>query len=206
MCFGTTDRTGDQAVDQTVDQTVDQIGDQTLNRRQLLAGLANSTILAGTLGGTLVGTAGCVSTNAASGRSSFTGLQSIDDDIAQGRANHPKILKSFGGAYEDNRLSGYVQSIGLRLAAQTEYQQYPYRFTILNTQIVNAFALPGGFIYITRGLLSLASSEAELAGVLSHELAHVTARHGAERQTAQQAAQIGLLLGAIGDKGLFPRV
>ena len=190
MCFGITDHTGDQ--------TVDQIGDQTLNRRQLLAGLANSTILAGTLGGTLVGTAGCISTNAASGRSGFTGLQSIDDDIAQGRANHPKILKSFGGAYEDNRLSGYIQSIGLRLATQTEYQQYPYRFTILNTQIVNAFALPGGFIYITRGLLSLASSEAELAGVLSHELAHVTARHGAERQTAQQAAQTGLLLGAIG--------
>ncbi|MEE1554855.1 MAG: M48 family metalloprotease, partial [Alphaproteobacteria bacterium] len=146
----------------------------------------------------MAGTAGCVATNAASGRDSFTGLQSIKDDIAEGRANHPKILKSFGGAYEDRRLAGYVQNIGLNLAKGTEYQQYPYRFTILNTQIVNAFALPGGFVYITRGLLALASSEAELAGVLSHELAHVTARHGAERRGAQQIAQLGLLLGAVG--------
>ncbi|MBT3372935.1 MAG: M48 family metalloprotease [Rhodospirillaceae bacterium] len=161
-----------------------------LDRRQLLAGLASA--------GALAGTAGCVATNAASGRDSFTGFQSIKDDIAEGRANHPKILKSFGGAYEDRRLAGYVQNIGLNLAKGTEYQQYPYRFTILNTQIVNAFALPGGFVYITRGLLALASSEAELAGVLSHELAHVTARHGAERRGAQQIAQLGLLLGAVG--------
>ncbi len=161
-----------------------------LNRRQLLAGLASA--------GALAGTAGCVATNAASGRDSFTGFRSIEDDIAEGRANHPKILKSFGGAYEDRRLAGYVQNIGLNLAKGTEYQQYPYRFTILNTQIVNAFALPGGYIYITRGLLALASSEAELAGVLSHELAHVTARHGAERHGAQQIAQLGLLLGAVG--------
>jgi predicted Zn-dependent protease len=161
-----------------------------LHRRQLLAGLAG--------GAALAGTAGCVATNAASGRDSFTGFRSIKDDIAEGRQNHPKILQSFGGAYEDPRLARYVTNIGLGLAKQTEYQQYPYRFTILNTQIVNAFALPGGYVYITRGLLALASSEAELAGVLSHELAHVTARHGAERRTAQQAAQLGLLLGAIG--------
>ena len=161
-----------------------------LHRRQVLAGLAS--------GAALLGTAGCVATNAATGRSSFTGFQSVRDDIAQGRANHPKILKSFGGAYEDRRLSSYVDEIGGRLVKGVEYRQYPYRFTILNTQIVNAFALPGGFVYITRGLLSLASSEAELAGVLAHELAHVAARHGAERQSAQQVAQIGLLLGAIG--------
>ena len=161
-----------------------------LNRRQILVGLAS--------GAALAGTSACVANNAASGRDSFTGFQSIKDDIAEGRANHPKILKSFGGAYEDPRLAGYVQNIGLGLAKQTEYQQYPYQFTILNTQIVNAFALPGGFVYITRGLLALASSEAELAGVLSHELAHVTARHGAERRTAQQVAQLGLLLGAVG--------
>lgn len=161
-----------------------------INRRQLLTGVAGSAAVAGL--------AGCAAPNAASGRSSFTGLQSIKDDIAEGRENHPKILQSFGGAYDDRRLAGYVQNIGLGLAKQTEYQQYPYRFTILNTQIVNAFALPGGYVYITRGLLALASSEAELAGVLSHELAHVTARHGAERRTAQQVAQLGLLLGAVG--------
>ncbi|MDA1098005.1 MAG: M48 family metalloprotease [Proteobacteria bacterium] len=161
-----------------------------LNRRQLLAGLVS--------GAALAGTSACVGTNAASGRDSFTGFQTIQDDIAEGRKNHPKILQSFGGAYDDARVAGYVGKIGLALAKQTEYQQYPYQFTILNTQIVNAFALPGGYVYITRGLLTLASSEAELAGVLSHELAHVTARHGAERHTAQQVAQLGLLLGALG--------
>jgi len=161
-----------------------------LNRRQLLAGLTSAAALAGT--------SGCMTTNAASGRDSFTGFRSIEDDIAEGRQNHPKILQSFGGAYDDPRLAGYVTKIGLELAKQTEYQQYPYHFTILNTQIVNAFALPGGYVYITRGLLALASSEAELAGVLSHELAHVTARHGAERHTAEQVAQWGLLLGAVG--------
>ncbi|MBT7975348.1 MAG: M48 family metalloprotease [Rhodospirillaceae bacterium] len=156
----------------------------------MLAGLAS--------GAALVGTAGCLDPNAASGRDSFTGFQSIQDDIAEGQANHPKILKAFGGVYEHRRLTGYVTRIGGTLAKYTEYQQYPYRFTILNTPIVNALALPGGYIYVTRGLLALASSEAELAGVLSHELAHVTARHGAERRGAQQVAQIGLLLGAIG--------
>ncbi len=161
-----------------------------LDRRQILAGLASAAALAGT--------SACVGTNAASGRDSFTGFQSIKDDIAEGSQNHTKILKTFGGAYDHPRLAGYVRRIGLHLARQTEYQQYPYQFTILNTQIVNAFALPGGFVYITRGLLALASSEAELAGVLSHELAHVTARHGAERRGAQMAAQLGLLLGAIG--------
>ncbi len=86
-----------------------------LSRRQLLTGLAGA--------GVLTGAAGCVATNAASGRDSFTGFRSIEDDIAEGRANHPKILKSFGGAYEDPRLSGYVQKIGLRLAKGTEYQK-----------------------------------------------------------------------------------
>jgi len=146
----------------------------------------------------LAGTSGCIGMNAASGRDSFIVFQSIEDDIAQGRANHPKILKAFGGDYDDHRLNSYVHNIGRRLANKTEYQQYPYRFTILNSQIVNALALPGGLIYITRGLLSLASSEAELAGVLSHELAHVNARHGAERQSAQMIAQFGMVLGSVG--------
>ena len=161
-----------------------------LNRRHFLAGVASSVALAGT--------SACVGTNEASGRDSFIVFQSMEDDIAQGRANHPKILKAFGGIYDDRRLNGYLQDIGRRLANQTEYKIYPYHFTILNSQIVNALALPGGFIYVTRGLLSLASSEAELAGVLSHELAHVNARHGAERQSAEMVAQFGLVLGSVG--------
>jgi predicted Zn-dependent protease len=161
-----------------------------LSRRQFNAGL-----LTGTAGLMLPG---CVTTNKATGRDSFTGFYSPEDDIKIGRENHPKMLKSFGGAYEDPRLESYVTRIGNTLARQTEYRQFPYRFTLLNTPIVNAFALPGGYVYISRGLLALASNEAEMAGVLAHELGHVNARHSAERMSATQMAQLGLFLGAIG--------
>ncbi len=98
-----------------------------VNRRRFLAGVATGVALAAT--------SGCVGTNAASGRDSFIIFQSVEDDIAQGRANHPKILKAFGGAYDDQRLNSYVKGIGKRLTNQSEYQQYPYEFTILNSQI-----------------------------------------------------------------------
>ncbi|MDP6345443.1 MAG: M48 family metalloprotease [Alphaproteobacteria bacterium] len=161
-----------------------------IDRRQVMAGLG--------AGAALWATAGCVATNPATGRRSFTGFQSIQDDIALGRREHPKMVKAFGGEYDQPRLTGYVRDIGQRLARFAEFQQFQYRFTVLNSPIVNAFALPGGYVYITRGLLVLASNEAELAGVLSHEIAHVNARHTAERISAQQMAQFGLLLGAIG--------
>lgn len=167
----------------------------TLNRMEISRRGFTGGLLAGTAGLALQG---CVSTNKATGRDSFTGLYSPEDDIALGREQHPKMLKSFGGAYQDPRLTQYVTRIGLALARHTEYRNYPYRFTILNSPIVNAFALPGGFIYISRGLLALASDEAELAGVLAHELGHVNARHSAERMSASQVAQFGLILGAIG--------
>ncbi|MCB1739486.1 MAG: M48 family metalloprotease [Gammaproteobacteria bacterium] len=162
----------------------------TLDRRALLR-------TAGGLG--MVATLpACVSTNPATGRTSFTGTYAPEDDIRLGREQHPKLVEAFGGEYQHPRLQGYVQSVGLQLAGHTEYQQFPYRFTLLNSPIVNAFALPGGYVYITRGLLALASNEAEMAGVLAHELGHVNARHTAERLSAQQATQFGLLLGAIG--------
>lgn len=144
------------------------------------------------------GLAGCTTVNKATGRSSFTGLYSEEDDIKLGREEHGKIVKEFGGEYENRRLQGYVDRIGQNLAQHTEYEQFQYRFTILNTPIVNAFALPGGFVYVSRGLLALASNESELAGVVAHEIGHVTARHTAERITATQVSQLGLLAGAIG--------
>lgn len=134
---------------------------------------------------------GCVSTNKATGRSSFTGFYSIEDDIALGRQEHPKLVKQFGGEYDEPRLQRYVEQIGFNAAQFTEYQ-FPYKFTIVNSPIVNAFALPGGFVYVSRGLLSLASNEAEVAGVLAHELGHVNARHTAERLSQSQLAQLGL--------------
>jgi predicted Zn-dependent protease len=162
-----------------------------LSRRQFVTGLAAATAT-----GLL---SGCIATNKATGRTSYTGSYSPADEVALGKGEHPKLLEQFGGQYENRRLNRYVKRIGSSLAGHTEYRdQFPYQFTVLNTPIVNAFALPGGYVYISRGLLALASNEAEMAGVLAHELGHVNARHSAERISAQQAAQVGTLLAAIG--------
>ncbi|GAB6051553.1 M48 family metalloprotease [Magnetospira thiophila] len=155
-----------------------------LSRRQFTTGLLASSAIC-----TLPG---CLATNPATGRTSFTGVYSLEDDIALGQKEQPKMVESFGGRYEDPRLESYVTDLGNRLAQHTEFQQLPYSFTILNSPIVNAFALPGGYVSITRGLIALASNEAELAGVLAHELGHVTARHTAERLSQSMLAQIGL--------------
>ena len=163
-------------------------------RRRFLAALAG--------GAGLAALPGCVTTNVATGRRSYTGLYSVEDDIALGRREHPKLLQAFGGEYGDARLQAYVTRAGDRLAENTDYRQFPYSFTLLNSPIVNAFALPGGFVYITRGLMALASNEAEMAGVLSHELGHVNARHTAERLSAVQLTQLGLLAGALGANAL----
>jgi predicted Zn-dependent protease len=150
------------------------------------------------LAGCACGLTGCVSTNAATGRSSFTGGVSPKDDMKLGAQEHPKMLEAFGGEYQDKRLQGYVTTLGKRLARFAEYQEFNYKFTLLNSPIVNAFALPGGYVYVSRGLLTLASNEAELAGVLAHELGHVNARHTAERIGAQQLAGFGVFASAIG--------
>ncbi len=145
------------------------------------------------------GVGGC-STNPATGRSSFTGFMSEDKEKEVGREEHPKILKEFGGEYPDPKIRQYVQQLGERLARNSEMADLKFTFTVLNSDIVNAFALPGGFVYVTRGLMALASSEAELAGVIGHEIGHVTARHTAQRYSAAMGASIlstavGVLLG-----------
>ena len=124
---------------------------------------------------------------------------SEDEEKQAGAADHPKILKAYGGEYGSPALKFYVNNIGKALAAVSEVPELLYTFTILNDEKVNAFALPGGYVYITRGLLALAENEAEIAGVLAHEIGHITARHGAERRSTAMATQIGLtVLGVIG--------
>lgn len=145
------------------------------------------------------GTAGCVSTNPATGETSFTGRYSLEDDVALGAREHPKLMKAFGGEYANPRLQAYVRDVGRALAVRSELPNLPYRFTIVDSPIVNAFALPGGYVYVSRGLLALASSEAELAGVLGHEIGHVVARHTAQRLSRAEALQAGqILLGVFG--------
>jgi len=160
------------------------------NRRQFLAGIGATAAC--------TGLCGCGTVNPATGRTSFTGLTSVEDDAKLGKEEHGKIVQEFGGEYENRQLQGYIDFIGRNLARYAEFQQFQYRFTILNTPVVNAFALPGGYVYVTRGLLALASNEAELAGVMAHEIGHVNARHTAERMAAAQVSQLGLLAGAVG--------
>lgn len=157
-------------------------------RRGFLKGAATAGLLAGASSWLQ----GCA-TNPATGESTFA-MGSLEDDIALGRQEHPKIVQAFGGEYEDKRLASYVTQLGQNLARRTELPNLPYKFTILNSPVVNAMALPGGFVYVTRGLLALASNEAEIAGVVGHEIGHVVARHTAQRQADATLATIGLII------------
>ncbi len=147
----------------------------------------------------LLGLSGCA-TNPVTGESNFVML-SEEGEIAIGRSNHPKIIAQYG-RYDNEALQRYVQSVGDKLAVVSHRKNLVYRFTVLDSPIINAFALPGGYIYITRGLMAYLNSEAELAAVLGHEIGHVTARHGVRQQSAAQAASIGYTVGAI----LFPEL
>ncbi len=131
------------------------------------------------------------STNQATGERQFTGLLSPDKEKQIGASQHQQALDAFGGIYENKQMQAYVNEIGQRLAAHAETQGLTYRFYLLNSPVVNAFAAPGGYIYVTRGLLSYANSEAELAGVLAHEIGHITGRHAAERYSTGTLTQIG---------------
>lgn len=146
--------------------------------------------------GATAGLAGC-STNPATGGDDFT-LMSASEEVALGRSQHPQILEEFGGEYADPEIRAYVDRIGRRLVAGTETPDAHFTFTVLDSPIVNAFAVPGGYVYVTRGLLALANDEAELAGVIGHEIGHVTARHGAQRHSRNVIVGLGAgLLGAI---------
>lgn len=115
----------------------------------------------------------------------------LDDARAQiGAEQHPRILANYGGEYQDVRISRMIARTLGTLTTVSENPIQSFRVTILDTPSVNAFALPGGYLYITRGLLALANNEAEIAAVLSHEMAHVIANHGIQRQQQQDAAQI----------------
>lgn len=107
-----------------------------------------------------------------------------------GAQQHPAILRAYGGVYPDPKLERTVARIVGRLTAATPDQGETYRVTILDSASVNAFALPGGYLYVTRGLLALADDSAELAAVLAHEMAHVIADHGIARARRQEQTGI----------------
>jgi predicted Zn-dependent protease len=121
---------------------------------------------------------------------------SEQQEIQMGLEADPSIVASFG-VYPDSGLQRYVAGLGQRLASQTERPTLPWTFRVVDDPAVNAFAVPGGFIYITRGIMAHMNSEAELASVLGHEIGHVTARHSAQQMSTQQLAQVGLVAGAV---------
>ncbi len=114
-----------------------------------------------------------------------------------GEAQHPKILATYGGEYANPKLERMVAGIVGKLVTVSDNPSQVYQITILDSPNVNAFALPGGYLYITRGLLALASDSAELAAVIAHEMAHVTANHGVLRQ--QKEAEVELASRVVSD-------
>jgi predicted Zn-dependent protease len=125
-------------------------------------------------------------------------VMSESQEIQTGAQAHQEILKEYG-VLKNDRLQAYVNDIGQRLAQLSHRAQLKWTFTVLDSPQINAFALPGGYVYITRGIMAYLDSEADLAGVIGHEIGHVTARHGAQRATRQQdAAWVGLLGGVLG--------
>jgi predicted Zn-dependent protease len=134
--------------------------------------------------------------NPATGQTEFTAMSSAQEQQI-GQEQHPQVLVQFGGPYDEQELQAYVTRIGDSLGAVSELPDLDFTFTVLNSEVINAFALPGGYVYITRGLLALADNEAELAGVMAHEIGHVTARHSAQRYSRGVLAQGGLAIGTI---------
>lgn len=151
-------------------------------------GAAVGMLLAGGLA------SGC-STNPATGQRQLS-LISESQEIEMGKQSDPEIVASMG-TYADEALQQYVSQLGQRLAAASERPDLPWTFRVIDDPTVNAFAVPGGFIYVTRGLLSHITSEAQLAGVIGHEIGHVTARHSVNDLSKQQIAQLGLGIGMI---------
>lgn len=125
-----------------------------------------------------------------------TKVMATDAEIELGRAVHPEILNQFG-RYDDEVLQGYVQRIGEQLVLANFGAERIFRFTVLDSDDVNAFSIPGGYIYITRGLLALLNSEPELAAILAHEIAHVTERHAAHHLSETELGENQLVVGSV---------
>lgn len=123
-------------------------------------------------------------------------LISESQEIAMGQGYDKDVAASIG-IYNDSGMQRWIQQFGVQLAATSERPNLPWTFHVVDDPVVNAFAIPGGYISVTRGILAHLNSEAELAGVVGHEIGHVTARHSVSQMSKQQLAQVGLAIGSI---------
>lgn len=153
--------------------------------------------VAAALGMALLSGPGC-QTNPATGETFFTPL-TPQQEAALGAQAAPGLTEQFGGGVENQQLQQYVTNIGQRLAAETEayFPQLEWEFTLLDSPVINAFALPGGKVFITRGLAEKLTSEAQLAAVLGHEVGHVTAQHTARRVGQAAIFNAGLAVAGL---------
>lgn len=134
-------------------------------------------------------------TNPVTGKKELS-LLSEAEELAMGQQADAEIRREMG-VYPDQELQRYVQDLGMRLAQQSHRPNLPWTFTVVDSPAINAFAVPGGFVYITRGILPYLGDEAELAGVLGHEIGHVTARHVNQQYSRQAMGGIGLMVLSI---------
>ncbi len=135
---------------------------------------------------------GCT-TNPATGRSQFNTM-STSQEIAHGEKAAPEFRDQYGGEIPSQAIREYVSNLGQRLAEVSERPDLPWEFFVVDSQVINAFALPGGKVFVSRGLVEKLDSEAQLAGVLGHEVGHVTAQHIGQQMSQALIVQ-GLAIG-----------
>lgn len=116
-----------------------------------------------------------------------------------GKSYDPQVVASFG-LYEDDKMQKFIDTKGQEMAKISHRSHLNYEFKILDSPVINAFAVPGGYVYFTRGIMAHFNNEAEFAGVLGHEIGHITARHTVKQQTKQTLAQLGFVVGVIASK------
>ncbi|MBE0712040.1 MAG: M48 family metalloprotease [Candidatus Aminicenantes bacterium] len=157
----------------------------------------SKTVTKAVIIGIVIGAMSCA-VNPVTHKSEFM-LLSQNDEVALGQKTNPQILETYG-QYPDAALAAYVADLGKKLGAMSDRPNIGYSFQVLDSPVVNAFAVPGGYVYLTRGILAYLNDEAELAGVAAHEIGHIAARHSAQQYSRAQVAQIGLGLGSVVSK------
>ncbi|QIP11899.1 M48 family metalloprotease [Spirosoma aureum] len=123
-------------------------------------------------------------------------LMSTEQELAIGKESHPSVVATMG-LYEDKKIQAFMNEKGKAMANVSHRPELPYQFFIVDSPVVNAFAVPGGYVYFTRGILAHFNNEAEFAGVLGHEIGHITAKHAARSQKSQLLSTIALIGGAV---------
>lgn len=134
-------------------------------------------------------------TNPVSGKKQVV-LMSEAQEIAMGKEADPQIIAQFG-LYEDKALQAFITEKGKQMAAISHRPTLDYQFRVVDSDVINAFAVPGGYVYFTRGIMAHFNNEAEFAGVLGHEIGHIAARHSVAQQRNQILSQIGLIAGVV---------